>query len=99
MRQLTERESLELYNSGTLEEWPPDRLAWFQINQKRLCVRWIVFIDALEHVLNREVSTIILSINRDDFIEQVKRQVNHDVLSDIVIRAVTCYFSDNQAAS
>ena len=57
MKQITKQNAVDIHDSGRWKEWSDEYLVYFQLHQKRLCVPWSVFREAIERVLDRGVWT------------------------------------------
>lgn len=56
-KQLTEKEAIDFYASGVWDEWTNEQIVRFQLFQKKLCINFIKFHEAVEKVLGRPVFT------------------------------------------
>lgn len=57
MKQLTEKEAIALSQGGEWRDWSYHEKAKFQLYQKRLCMPFDVFHEAMEKVLDRPILT------------------------------------------
>jgi len=57
MKQLTETEAIEIFNSNIWQEWTDEEIVAFQLYQDKLCLPFTRFHKAVETVLGRSVWT------------------------------------------
>ena len=57
MKQLTEAQAIEIFKSDVWKEWSLEYVAKFQLYQRRLCVPFSLFHQAMEQELGRSVWT------------------------------------------
>lgn len=57
MKQLTEEQAIEMYDSGEWENWSDEQIAHLQLYQKRLCVPFKRFNRAMQAELERPIYT------------------------------------------
>lgn len=57
MKQLTEKQAIEMADSGIWKEWTDEQVVRLQLFQNRLCMDFGRFQEALEGVLGRSVWT------------------------------------------
>ena len=57
MKQLTEKQAIELAKSGEWKSWPDQKLVGFQLSQDLLCMDFSYFHKKTEKVLGRPVFT------------------------------------------
>lgn len=55
--QLTEKEAIEIYKSKVWEKWSNDEIVKFQLFQRRLCLPFDRFHEAMEKVFDRPIWT------------------------------------------
>ena len=65
MEQLSREKAIELYDSKIWEDWSYEEIAKFQLWQKKLCVPFSVFHEAIEKSLGRPVFTHEFGLNLD----------------------------------
>lgn len=54
---LNKEQAIKFYKSGIWKSWTPEKIALFQLQQKRLCIPFDVFHKAVEKALGRPVWT------------------------------------------
>ncbi len=57
MKQLTEEQAIKFYDSKEWQNWDNEQIVRLQLFQKKLCVNWSSFHEAMEDVLGRPVFT------------------------------------------
>ena len=57
MKQLTQEQAIEIYNSKVWEDWDYEKIVRFQLFQDRLCMPFGKFHEAMTKVLGREIWT------------------------------------------
>lgn len=84
MKQLTKEEAITLFESGIWKEWTDIKLAWFQLNQNKVCVEWSRFAEAIEAVLGRSVYTHEFGLNKQGLIDEFMGIVSPPSIDDII---------------
>lgn len=84
MKQLTEQEAKDLYESHSWESWDDKTLATFQLLQDRLCVDFSRFHAAIEKTLGRPVYTHEFGLNRDGLIKELLGEKPAPSLDEII---------------
>jgi hypothetical protein len=84
MKQLSEQEAIKMCKSKVWETWTNEKIAWFQINQKRLCIPFGVFHRAVEHVLDRPVLTHEFGLNYYGLVAEMEGKIPKPSLEDII---------------
>jgi hypothetical protein len=69
MKQLSKEEAITLHTSEVWKSWSKEDIAAFQLFQKRLCVPFDIFHEAIEEVLDRPVY-----IHEFAFVEELKKE-------------------------
>ncbi len=70
MKQLTKTQAIKLYESGIWKEWTNEEIVRFQLFQKKLCIPFDCFHEAVEKVLNRPVYTHEFGLNYNGIIKE-----------------------------
>lgn len=69
MKQLSEQEAIEMFESGIWRGWTDEQIVRFQLFQDRLCVDFSCFHKAISNVLNRPVYS-----HEFAFIDEIKKE-------------------------
>jgi len=70
MKQLTEKQAIMFAKSNIWKKWNNEQIVRFQLFQRKLCMDFSRFHQALEKVLNRSVYTHELGLNYDGIIKE-----------------------------
>ena len=70
MKQLTEKQAIAFANSGVWKEWTDEQIVRFQLFQKKLCMDFSRFHQAIEAVLERPVYTHEFGLNYDGIVKE-----------------------------
>jgi hypothetical protein len=70
MKQLTEKEAIEFAKSKIWETWTDEQIVRFQLFQKKLCMDFGRFHQAIESVLGRSVFTHEFGLNYDGIVQE-----------------------------
>lgn len=84
MKQLNEEEAIKMCQSKVWETWTDEKIAWFQIHQKKVCVPFDVFHRAVEHVLGRPVFTHEFGFNYDGLVSEMEGKIPKPTFEDII---------------
>jgi hypothetical protein len=84
MKQITKEEALAIYDSEVWKEWDNEFIARFQLFQKKLCVPFSLFHEALEKVLDRPVFTHELGINYNGICEELLKIRPKPTMEEII---------------
>ena len=85
MKQLTEKQAINFFESGVWKDWNAEQLVRLQIFQDRLCVPWETFHKAMKDVLGRPVYTHeFMSSNRDSLTEEYLGTKEAPTLEEII---------------
>lgn len=70
MRQLTKEEAIRFSDSRVWESWTHEQICDFQLFQKKLCMPFSVFHEAVEKTLGRPVFTHEFGLNYDGIVQE-----------------------------
>jgi len=70
MKQLTEKQAIMFAKSNIWKKWNNEQIVRFQLFQRKLCMDFSRFHQALEKVLNRSVYIHELGLNYDGIIKE-----------------------------
>lgn len=82
--QLTEKQAITLYESGVWKDWGFRKKAEFQISQKRLCMDFSAFHEAMEKTLERPIFTHEFGLNYQGLYDEVFNGKEPPTLEDII---------------
>lgn len=81
--QLTKEEAIKLHDSKSWETWTPEQVVRFQLFQKKLCIPFDKFHEAIEKVLNRPVWTHEFAF-RDEIVKEYLGEKETPSFDDII---------------
>ena len=84
MKQLTEEQAIKFYKSKIWDEWDDEKIVRFQLFQKKLCVEFSRFHQALESVLKRPVFTHELGLSFDKIVLEYLGERQPPTLDEII---------------
>jgi hypothetical protein len=84
MKQLNEKEAIKLYKSKIWEKWNKKKRAYFQMNQKRLCMPFDIFHEAVEYALDRPVFTHEFGLNHQGLIDEMNGKISKPTLEESI---------------
>lgn len=84
MRQFTEKQAIEFYQSNQWEELSHEAIAKLQITQDRLCVPFSRFHEAVEKTLGRPVFTHEFGLNREGLTKELFDGAEPPSLDEII---------------
>ena len=84
MKQLTEKQAIKFAASGAWKEWDDEQIVRFQLFQKRLCVDFGRFQQAMKKVLGRPVFTHEFGLNYKGLVEEYLGTKPKPILEEII---------------
>jgi len=84
MKQLTEKEAIKFDERKAWEDLPDKELVGFQLFQKKLCMPFSVFHEAIEKVLDRPVYTHEFGLNYDGLVAEYLGKAPKPSLEEII---------------
>lgn len=82
--QLTEEQAIEMAKSEEWKQWSPEQVVRFQLFQKRLCMDFSHFHQAMETVLNRPVFTHEFGLNYEGLVLEYLGEKETPSFEDII---------------
>lgn len=70
--EITKAMAIDLYESGFWKEMTHEQRAWFQMHERRLCMPFGVFHEAVEQTLGRPVFTHEFGLNHDGLLRELR---------------------------
>jgi len=84
MKQLTEKEAIKFAESKAWKDLSDKELVGFQLFQKKLCMPFSIFHEAIEKVLARPVYTHEFGLNYDGLVAEYLGKAPKPNLEDII---------------
>lgn len=100
MKQLTESEAVEFYDSGKWKAMTDKDLVALQLFQERLCVPWGVFHEAIGKVLGRPIWThefTKIELIREEYLGKREKPTLDEIISQLPQEKVILVVTGDEA--
>ena len=84
MKQLTTEQAIKFAESGIWKEWSDEEIVLFQLFQKKLCMDFSRFHQAMEKVLNRPVYSHEFGLNYDGLVKEFLGEKSEPTIDEII---------------